>query len=644
MSTIKILVGLFVIAAIFFVLGLAYNHYSPLWNPPDEERHFIYCEYIAHNHKLPDYTKDLERNMVSIAFHPPLYYLIGSLFFKEDRKLLEQELTVNDGPGYNLIIYPKKNVEPAYARKIIIAQSLRLFSLSLGTLTVCLIYLIVLTIFPGNIILALTVTIFAATVPEFLYISAAISNDSLTITSSTAFILSLLYFIKYPRRFCYQFISGLFLGTCLLSKTLTIIYLPITLLFVIWFCHLEKQKTLQPLLIIFSVGLIISGWWYLRNLILFNDPLLSKTVEILNPWHLRQKPLSLNNLLTIIEKTFISFFGAFGAFQFFIPSYSLIIYLIITSVGITGISFLIFIKPRLNPYQVRTFFLLFLFVIGGIASYAYLNLKYVGMFLGRYLFIVIAPLALFIIYGLQSLFPQKIRTHLFISLSLLLILQNFFIIFKVLKPAYAETYLLEMVNQSTFCCTTPEISRSSTVSQTFIAPRNNLSAIRVMFSVPVKQKSGEIIFVLREEGEASKTLFYISYPVNKIEDTDRCCFIFPPIPDSRGKTYLFTFSAPAIRRGISLWYENKKIINGTLLFNGSPVTGSLYFQAYSFTGKKPETDWQGRRVTVINQGWYLGLRELQLYYERTKSFREKTFTHKKFEMLGKALQKRNVSY
>jgi len=208
------------------------------------------------------------------------------------------------------------------------------------------------------------------------------------------------------------------------------------------------------------------------------------------------------------------------------------------------------------------------------------------------------------------------------------------------------TLLIEGANQPMFCCPTPEISGSTTVSQTFRALQDNLCAIRVMFSSPVKQSGGEITFVIREAGESGKTLYFMSYPLQEIDDFDRCCFIFPPIPNSRGEEYLFTFSAPALRpgKGISLWYHTKSSApRGSMLVNGDPVQGTLYFQAYCFTGEHPEIDWQGRKEMVIDQGWYLSVRELQLYYERTRLFREKTSTHEKFELIGRALINRKVS-
>jgi hypothetical protein len=63
-------------------------------------------------------------------------------------------------------------------------------------------------------------------------------------------------------------------------------------------------------------------------------------------------------------------------------------------------------------------------------------------------------------------------------------------------------------------------------------------------------------------------------------------------------------------------------------------------KTYNFTGEYPKTDWQGRKLTVIRQGQYVGLRELQLYYERSKEFRIKTKTHEKINRAQKAWKNR----
>ncbi len=68
--------------------------------------------------------------------------------------------------------------------------------------------------------------------------------------------------------------------------------------------------------------------------------------------------------------------------------------------------------------------------------------------------------------------------------------------------------------------------------------------------------------------------------------------------------------------------------------------GALYFTTYHFRGDVPQTDWQGIRATVIRQGWYITIPELQLYYERSKNFRATTATQEKMIRLERALFKK----
>ncbi|MCX5902791.1 MAG: hypothetical protein NTV89_04805 [Proteobacteria bacterium] len=220
---------------------------------------------------------------------------------------------------------------------------------------------------------------------------------------------------------------------------------------------------------------------------------------------------------------------------------------------------------------------------------------------------------------------------------------NLDVLFRVLRPAYAETLLTTGVDQPLFCCPTPELTENTTVGQTFVSPVNNLCAVRVLFSNEAKPACGELRFALKEADTPHKILRQITVPIEKIEDLNKYYFIFPPLRNSQGRRYQFSFNIQSRdpHSGISLWYENKDCYDdGTLLINGIPLEGSLYFTLYHFTGRHPATEWQGEKETVINQGWYITIRELQHYGELSKDFRLKITTHKKMLQLGKALERR----
>jgi hypothetical protein len=272
-------------------------------------------------------------------------------------------------------------------------------------------------------------------------------------------------------------------------------------------------------------------------------------------------------------------------------------------------------------------------------------MKYLGVSMGRYLFVVIAPVALVLFTGWRLLIAPRWRSLAFTVLSLILILANLDIVFRVVKPAYLDTSLVAGVEQREFSYPTVEINSSTTISQSFISQRNNLSSIRVMFSNPSKWHSGEIIFSLKDAQDKSSVLHQLTFPLEKISDNTRYLFVFPPIKNSRDKKYLFSFSAPAqgVVEGVSLWYESRDCYTGGRMFvNGEPVPGDLYYTAFYFTGEHPKTEWQGTKEMVINQGLYVGTRELQLYNERSKEFREKTVTHQKIIRFKKAHHNRKT--
>jgi hypothetical protein len=273
-----------------------------------------------------------------------------------------------------------------------------------------------------------------------------------------------------------------------------------------------------------------------------------------------------------------------------------------------------------------------------------MNISYVGVSMGRYLFVAIAPIAAGIGAGLWSLFPARRKNGFLILLSLLLLGLTLDVLFRVVKPAYTETLLIAGTDQPLFSHPTLAISASRDLAQTFTAEHNNLSAVRIMFSSPAKPRRGELAFSLLEEG-TRRVIRRAYLPLRTIEDNVRYVFVFPPVRDSAGKTYLLRMSASVTSAdsAISLWQEpGNPYPGGELLVNARPAAGDAYFSTYYFTGTHPSTDWQGRRELVIRQGAYVDVRELQLYLEQSRVFREGSITHQKILRAQQALKNREA--
>lgn len=617
-----------IILSVYLFIGLTYCYHTPLWNPPDEELHFAYCEFIAINQKIPEAQASSENARVSQAFHPPLYYLIGSLFCRNSDRPVTQLITINDGPGYRIVQHPEN--ESATKRS---AYFLRIFTFLLSTVTIYIIYLIALIIFPGDTATATAATLFAAMNPQFIHISGSVSNETLAVTLSTLYIFLLLKYSAREYHYKHILLMGLLLGGCLLTKKSTIFLIPVTVCTISWLRLKNIKRLLFELVTLFAATVTISGWWYIKSWGFLSN------LQTLQPWFLRKSPLSLEYLWKVTSRTFTSFFGDFGALQIPLFSEHLLFYGAVLLFGCAGL-FWILIKKQRQKFQYDIIAILGLSFACGMAFFIILNYKYYA-FLGRYLFVVMVPIAIGICTGIRFLLPYRFRSIMLSAFSLLLIIVNLDILFRVLKPAYAETYLMEGINQPMFSYPTGEINSTTTVGQTFIAPGDNLCAIRVMLFRGTGLERAYITFSLKEEGGTGNVLRQINMPLVKIStDISRYVFVFPPIRNSMDKEYMFSFTSqsPPAGNGASLWYEPTDFYaRGRMYVNGEPASGDLYFTTYCFSGETPQTDWQGRRNTVISQDQYVTVRERQLYHERSKEFRVNTTTHKKLIRLEKAL-------
>jgi 4-amino-4-deoxy-L-arabinose transferase-like glycosyltransferase len=612
---------------LFLIFGFYYNYYTPLWTPPDEERHFAYCDYIAQHHTVPYLDPQDEGLHITEATHPPLFYMLGSLFCKKDGQTIHEQIILNDGPGYAQLLNPPGEEKFPYAGKARSAYLIRLLSIVFSAITIYFIYMVALTIFPGETTLATASALFIAVNPQFIHISASVSNESLSSMLSTMLLFTLLRYLQGHNTRKHQVIIGILLGCDLLTKISTIIYVPVTCLVIMGGFFRTKKDLLVALLITFSSAFFISGWWYLRNWLLFNDPVFSNALITLLPFTRRINILTANSISDLIIM-FTSFFGYFGALQISISAFHVGMYVIITVLGAVGMCRL-FLRRLLNQFQMEAIELIFFTLLCAIGLILVLNLK-AYVFSGKYFFIVVAPIALFFCLGFCSLFPVQCKNAALIILMLLLVILNLDIVVRVLKPAYIRPRVVEYIDQPKFCCRTDVVTATTTIGQTFISPQDNLSAIRIMFANPGRLSNGKITFVLREGGSNGRLLEQIDLSIKNVHNS-RFFFIFPPIKNSAGKRYSFSFHCPSqTEYGISLWYSSADCYtDGHMFKNDEPSSGDLFFTAYGFTGDYPRTDWEGIKAAVIRQEEYISVRELQLYVEMSRELKEKVPTHAK---------------
>jgi hypothetical protein len=293
----------------------------------------------------------------------------------------------------------------------------------------------------------------------------------------------------------------------------------------------------------------------------------------------------------------------------------------------------------LNRFQYQVLAILLIAFLGGLGIFASLNLKY-SAFLGKYLFVVLAPIASLIFIGIRTLIPEDWRKQVFVLLSFLMIAVNLDVFFRVLKPAYAEPRLIEGISQPYFCCLST-IDCSKSTSQTFTAPENNLCAVRIMLSCTEKWTQGEAVVTLHEIKPDEKLLYQMQLPLKDLGLASRHYVTFLPIRNSKNREYRFSITLlPGYKnQRIAAWFEKGDVYNGgTMMEDGKVRKGSLCFSAYFFNGDSPYSPWEGTQTTVIPQGQYATVKELQFYYECSPDVRTKIVTHDKIVRFEKALK------
>ena len=131
----------------YLVLGSILCIKTPLWFGPDEELHVAYCQYIARNKSLPEANITVRKEPVVMAFHPPLYYIAGSVFFKAGAEPVEDIVRINDGPGYALLSGGAET--GPFARGV---YQLRFFTLLCGVLIILAAYAAGWMLFPHTVL------------------------------------------------------------------------------------------------------------------------------------------------------------------------------------------------------------------------------------------------------------------------------------------------------------------------------------------------------------------------------------------------------------------------------------------------------------------------------------------------------------
>ncbi|MBE7549488.1 MAG: glycosyltransferase family 39 protein [Anaerolineales bacterium] len=283
MKQAKLLQAGLLILVIGIYAGLAwFNSINiPLSKAPDEYVHFRYIRFIVENGRLPQTNTERQTTGYK-ADQPPLYYglvaLVTSWIKTDGPPILKMTW---DSPRRKLVdlVLPRAMVVRTedetwpYAGIVLAWMAGRWLSILMGAVTIVLVYLVALEIFPGQPNLALAAAATFAFIPCFTYISAVLSDENLLGVVLGLYFWGLVRFSKGQRGIRTFMALGLLMGLAVITKYSAVV-LPLEFLLVLAVLARRQpwpwRRRARDLAAMALAGVIASGGWFLFQAWYFN--------------------------------------------------------------------------------------------------------------------------------------------------------------------------------------------------------------------------------------------------------------------------------------------------------------------------------------------------------------------------------------
>ena len=307
---------LWLLSGLFIILGLGYSTATPIFENSDETLHYPYIKHLADGNGLPLAVPGQLWNQEGTQ--PPLYYaIVAATTFWIDTDNLAEHLQINPhwlftdarqviNDNQNRMVHGPMDAWP-YQQAALAIHIGRWWSLFFGLITVICTFLITRHLFPDYPALAVTATALTALTPQFLRVSATVSNDSLSAALAAFTVLLALKFTAPPIKFTnkHALILGLPAGLALLTKlsSLSVYFLVAFLIFWrLFFVDKPHRRSwwtlLRWLALAAAVTLLLNGWFFWRNYQLYGEWLATEThlnlagrgyLSLLQIWELRHE-------------------------------------------------------------------------------------------------------------------------------------------------------------------------------------------------------------------------------------------------------------------------------------------------------------------------------------------------------------------
>lgn len=339
---------------LFLGIGLWYSLATPPFETPDEVYHYAFVRHVAAGNGLPVQTPAVAEAWLHEGSQAPLYYLlVGWLTAAIDQRDFDQLNLPNPRANIGDPLFPGNKNFMLYSAVTRPLQGANLalhvgrwVSLALGSLTLWLLYGVARLAFadklacrqPWPFSFALLPVLWVATMPQFAFISAACSNDSLVIAASTATVYWLAHLVSKatdtPIARLEWLWLGLLIGIAALSKLQGLGLLPLVGVATVIIAVQRRDWRIpyHAALPIAVPALLVAGWWYGRNYILYGD--LFGVTNLLANNGLRADRLTWSSSWGEFRGFRYSFWGLFGWFNLLLPVW---VYALLDGITLTAL-------------------------------------------------------------------------------------------------------------------------------------------------------------------------------------------------------------------------------------------------------------------------------------------------------------------
>ncbi len=486
-------------AALFIIFGIGYAVFTPIFENSDETLHYPYVKHLADGNGLPlAIPGQLWRQE---GTQPPLYYavvaattfwidtgnLAGFLQYNPHWLFTEVRSRIND--NQNRVLHGPMDNFP-YRRAALAIHIGRWWSIFFGLITVICTFLIARHLFPNALPPAITATALTALTPQFIRVSATVSNDSLSAALASLAVLLALKFTEPHlsraaekrrrsgagpakstdggRRPAVRFSNkhavmlGLVAGLALLTKLSSLTTFILIALIIFWRLFFlgemhqrPRQNLVRWLLIAAAVTALLNGWWFLRNYRLYGEWLATEThLNLAGRGSL--SPLQIWNLRPEIER---AYWGTFGWGQIRLPEGVYLLLSWLSRLGLLGLPAALLTKLvqgnkqkpiPLNVRHIQFEPIIFLLIWAGLNLIIYIRwvMEVGSVSHTRLIFPAITAVSLLLALGWHALLPRRVEPWFSAVLTAGLLALNIYSLGWLIRPAFspANERICEFVN------------------------------------------------------------------------------------------------------------------------------------------------------------------------------------------------------